>query len=88
MDVERTNYALRGKVGDDGKLGDLQLGQEVLLVVAATVSKRSDHYDDGVVVCDAQLSVVGAALIGANASWRKSALTALSRAAHDDGKLL
>ena len=88
MDVERISYNLRGKVGDDGKLGDLDLGTEVVLIVRAVVAKRGYHYDDAAVVCDVQLSVAGAAVIGEKATWRKRALDALDQSAQADGKLL
>jgi hypothetical protein len=82
--AEVTRYKLTGRLGDD--VGDYDLGDELVVVVRAVVSKLSDTLDDGMVVCDAQCTVVTAAVFE-DGHVPTQVVAALKRASEQQGKL-
>lgn len=83
-----TSYGLRGKVGDETKLGHLALGAEVVLAVRCTVSSIAHRLDDGIEVAAVTLRpVTVSAPLRLDVHGMAEVRKALDAAAAADGQL-
>lgn len=87
-DADVTQWKVTGQLGDGANWGDVPLGEEVLLVVRATVARAADTLDDGATVRTFTVKVTGAARVGKRSTLAADARKLLGQYAEDDGKLL